>query len=190
MRLRDENKKEAIILATVKLVNEIGFVNSSVSKIAKEANVSPATLYIYYKNKEDLLISTYIEVKLKLGDALLKDFDDSLPLRDIFYKLWINGFEFIRKNRPLFLYTEQFSNSPYSDLVNHEEVEKHFQPFFKILQKGIEQKIIKDVPFDLINVFIFFPVLTLSNSKLCKSVELNEKTIEKAFTLAWDAIKL
>ena len=45
MRVKDEVKQDAIIEATIKLVNEIGFVSSSVSKIAKEANVSPATLY-------------------------------------------------------------------------------------------------------------------------------------------------
>lgn len=62
MRNKDELKQEAIIQATIKLVNKIGFVSSSVAKISKEANVSPATIYIYYKNKEDLLVSTYVEI--------------------------------------------------------------------------------------------------------------------------------
>ena len=63
MRVKDDIKQDALFEATVKLVNEIGFAASSVSKIAKEAGVSPATLYVYYKNKEDLLVSTYIEIK-------------------------------------------------------------------------------------------------------------------------------
>ena len=66
MRIKDENKQEAIRQATIKLVNEIGFASCSVSKIAKEADVSPATLYIYYKNKEDLIVSTYIDIKTKI----------------------------------------------------------------------------------------------------------------------------
>ncbi|MCK4754383.1 MAG: helix-turn-helix transcriptional regulator, partial [Calditrichia bacterium] len=69
MRVKDEFKQDALFNATVKLVNEIGFVAASVSKIAKEANVSPATIYIYYKNKDDLLVSTYIEIKKKIGMA-------------------------------------------------------------------------------------------------------------------------
>ena len=63
MRTKDDVKQEALVEATVKLVNQIGFAASSVAKIAKEAGVSPATLYIYYKNKEDLLVSTYVEIK-------------------------------------------------------------------------------------------------------------------------------
>ena len=37
MRIKDDIKQEALFQATVKLVNEIGFVSSSVAKIAKEA---------------------------------------------------------------------------------------------------------------------------------------------------------
>ncbi|MFC2134381.1 TetR/AcrR family transcriptional regulator [Bacteroidota bacterium] len=190
MRIKDENKQEAIIKATVKLVNEIGFVSSSVAKIAKEANVSPATLYIYYKNKEDLLVSTYVQIKQKMSAALLKDFDDTLPFRDILYKFWRNGFHFISANRSFYQFTEQFSNSPYSDLVNKDEMEKHFAPMIKVLQKGIEQKVIKDVSFDILAAFIFYPMMILSNPKHCAAFELNEENIEKAFILAWDAIKL
>lgn len=190
MRHKDESKQEAIIQATVKLVNEIGFVASSVSKIAKEANVSPATIYIYYKNKEDLLVSTYVTIKQKIGEAVLKDFDARLPIRDILRKVWFNIFEYIDDNREYFQFAEQFSNSPYSALVNKEEVEKSFLPMINVLHKGIEQKIIKDVDHDILAAFIYYPILILSNSKLCAGFEKNEKNIETAFTMAWDAVKL
>jgi AcrR family transcriptional regulator len=190
MRTKDEFKQEAIIKATIKLVNEIGFVASSVSKIAKEANVSPATIYIYYQNKEDLLVSTYVNIKKKLSLSILKDFDDSLPIRDIFKKLWFNTFDYISQHAEYFKFTEQFSNSPFAELVNKEEVEKSFEPMFEVIQRGIEQKIIKDVNFDILISFMFYPIFTLSNVRLCSGFEKNEKNIKTAFTLAWDAIKL
>ena len=136
-------------MATIKLVNEIGFVSSSVSKIAKEANVSPATIYIYYKNKEDLLVSTYIGIKLDLSKALLRDFNDQLPIRDILKNVWFNMFEYISQNLEYYKFVEQFSSSPYSTLVNKQEVEQFFVPLVRVLQTGIEQKIIKNVSFDI-----------------------------------------
>lgn len=190
MRNKDEHKKSEIIRATVKLVNEIGFVSCSVAKIAKEASVSPATLYIYYKNKEDLLVSTYIEIKQNLSEALIKNFNTSKPFRDILKTIWFNGFDFVLNNRDYNQFAEQFSNSPYSDLVDKKVIEKHFLPIILLLQKGIEQKIIKDVPFDLLTAFIFYPMMTLSNSKICSNIKLNKNTIELSFNLAWDAIKL
>ena len=189
MRHKDENKQDAIIKATIKLVNEIGFVASSVAKIAKEANVSPATLYIYYQNKEDLLVSTYIDIKKKISAAILKDFDDSQPIRDILKRMWFNAFDYTSQYPDYFQFTEQFSNSPYGSLVKKEEVEKYFEPMIKILQMGIQRKIIKDVSFDILSVYMFYPVMLLSNTRLCAGFELNMKNIETAFTLAWDAIK-
>ena len=190
MRVKDELKQDAIIKATVKLVNEIGFVSSSVAKIAKEAGVSPATIYVYYKNKEDLLVSTYVGIKKELSTMILEDFDESLPIRDIFRNFWNKAFKYTSQYPEYFQFTEQFSNSPYSELVDREEVEKFFEPMFRTISRGIEQKIIKDVAMDILAVFMFYPVMLISNPKLCENIDINEETIETAFTLAWDAIKL
>ena len=190
MRNKDIHKQEAIIKETVELVNEIEFASSSVAKIAKKASVSPATLYIYYRNKEDLLVSTYVALKKKMGRELLSNIDTSKPLRDIFFIFWKNTFIFIDKNRSFYKYSEQFSNSPYIELVNQSELEKSFEPFIKIVQQGIDQKIIKDVSFEILAAFIFFPVTAISNSKLCLGAEISDEVIETSFKLAWDAIKL
>ena len=190
MRTKDDEKEAALFEATVKLVNEIGFASSSVSKIAKEACVSPATIYVYYKNKEDLLVSTYIGIKLDLSKALLRNFDDKLPIRDILRSVWYNMFEYISNNLEYYKFVEQFSNSPYSALVNKQEVEQYFEPLAKVLQTGIEQKIIKNVNFDILTAFMYHPITVLANPSLCTDFELTEENIETAFTLAWDAIKL
>lgn len=189
MRIKDECKQDAIIEATIKLVNEIGFAATSVSKIAKEANVSPATLYIYYKNKEDLLVSTYVSIKQNIGKALLKEFDESKPIRDIMRQVWFNMFDYNLKNPQYFQFKEQFANSPFADLVNDAEFEKDFAPIINTIKRGIDQKIIKNVSFDIIAAFTFYPIMYLSNSKLCSDITLDAETIDQAFMLAWDAIK-
>jgi AcrR family transcriptional regulator len=190
MRTKDEQKKAALFKATVKLVNEIGFASSSVSKIAKEANVSPSTLYVFFENKEDLLVSTYIEIKQKMAAAMLADFDDSLPIRDIFKKAWFGIFKHISNNLELFDYCEQFANSPYSALVDKALLEKEFIPLINVFQKGIEQKIIKNVDMNLLGAFMFNPISRLANPRLCHDLELSADDLEMAFTMAWDAIKL
>ena len=105
-------------------------------------------------------------------------------------KVWSNAFNYIAKNNHYFQFIEQFSNSPFSGLVNKKEVEKYFEPIIGVLQKGIEQKIIKNVHLEILTAFIFFPAMTLSNPRLCETIEMNKLNIETAFTLAWDAIKL
>jgi AcrR family transcriptional regulator len=190
MRVRDELKQQAIIDATVKLVNEIGFVACSVAKIAAEAGVSPATLYVYYQNKEDLLISTYIGIKQEMSAAILHDLDTRQPLRDIFKSLWFNTFEFVTTKHSYYQFTEQFANSPYSGLVDHSRVDVHFEPLYRLIQRGIDEKIIKNVPADLLTVFLFYPITNLANDRLCRNFDHSTENIEQAFNMAWDAIRL
>ena len=190
MRIKDEEKQNALFEATVKTVNEMGFAAASVSKIAKQAQVSPATLYVYYSNKEDLLISTYIDIKKNFSRAILEDFDVSLPIRDILLNVWLAMSEYITNNTEHFRFTEQFASSPYFALVKPEVVQQYFTPIIEVLQKGIDQKIIKDVEHDILAAFIFYPVIALSNPRMCSDFKLSPENIKTAFNLAWDAIKL
>jgi len=190
MRTKDEEKQEALFEATVKLVNEIGFAASSVAKIAKEANVSAATLYIYYKNKEDLLVSTYLTIKRHTSQAILKDFDARQPIHDILKKAWSNMFRYTMEHSHYFHFAEQFAHSPYADLIDLEEIEGYFAPIIQTLEKGIDQKIIKNVSIDILKAFIYYPVVVLSNSRMCRDFEICEDNMETAFGLAWDAITI
>lgn len=190
MRTRDDKKQEALFLATLKIVNEIGFASSSVSKIAKEASVSPATLYVYFKNKEDLLVSTYLEIKMSMSAAVLAGLDEEKPLHDILHKVWCNTFSYVSSNREEFRYAEQFANSPYSELVDRSQVEAAYAPLIRIIKRGIEQKIIKDVDMDILGAFMFHPILVLANPNHCKSFEPTKENIENAFRMAWDALRL
>lgn len=58
-------KYEKIIEAAIDVIAENGFHQAQVSKIAKKAGVADGTIYLYFKNKEDLLLSLFRE-KLNL----------------------------------------------------------------------------------------------------------------------------
>lgn len=190
MRTRDDKKQEALFLATIKVVNEIGFAASSVSKIAKEAGVSPATLYIYFANKEDLLVSTYLEIKKSMGAAMLEGFDERAPVHDIFHRVWCNTFAYVSENQEEFRYAEQFSNSPFRDQVDMEQVQGYFEPIIRVVNRGVEEKILKDVGMDMMGVFLIHPIMVLANPRHCKGFEVTEENIETAFRMAWDALRL
>ena len=52
-------KYSSIIEAAVKVFAENGYHNAQVSKIAREAGVADGTIYLYFRNKEDILISVF-----------------------------------------------------------------------------------------------------------------------------------
>jgi TetR/AcrR family transcriptional regulator, fatty acid metabolism regulator protein len=53
------DKREAILGAATKVFAEKGFFNSKVADIAKAAGVADGTVYLYFKNKDDVLHSIF-----------------------------------------------------------------------------------------------------------------------------------
>ncbi|RHW40685.1 TetR/AcrR family transcriptional regulator [Neobacillus notoginsengisoli] len=58
-----------IIDAAVTVIAENGYHQAQVSRIAREAGVADGTIYLYFKNKEDILISLFEE---KMGTFIEK----------------------------------------------------------------------------------------------------------------------
>ncbi|MGB3097180.1 MAG: TetR/AcrR family transcriptional regulator [Candidatus Deferrimicrobiaceae bacterium] len=54
-------KRERILRAAIKIFSQKGFFSSKVSEIARSAGVADGTIYLYFKNKDDLLISLFEE---------------------------------------------------------------------------------------------------------------------------------
>ena len=53
------DKYDRILEAAVKVFAEQGFFQSTVSQIAREAGVADGTIYLYFKNKEDILVQFF-----------------------------------------------------------------------------------------------------------------------------------
>jgi TetR/AcrR family fatty acid metabolism transcriptional regulator len=71
--MKDENKHKKILKAAIKVFAEKGFYNSRVSEIAKEANVADGTIYLYFKNKDDILISLFEEEFGRIVENMRKE---------------------------------------------------------------------------------------------------------------------
>ena len=56
-----EEKYQAILDAATEAFAEYGYFSCQVSKIAKLAGVADGTIYLYFKNKEDILVSLFSE---------------------------------------------------------------------------------------------------------------------------------
>lgn len=83
MAKKTGDKYQAIIEAAVKIIAEYGYHSAQVSKIAREAGVADGTIYLYFKNKEDVLISLF---RNKMGEFTsivreeLKDIKDPFEM--------------------------------------------------------------------------------------------------------------
>lgn len=96
-----KGKHAKILRAAIKVFAKNGFHNSKISQIAKEAGVADGTIYLYFKNKDDILIRLFEE---KLDDIIfeltkkLKDIDNPCDKFKFFIR---NHLELVERNKSL-----------------------------------------------------------------------------------------
>lgn len=64
------DKRERILKAAIRVFARKGFYSTRVSEIAKAAGVADGTIYLYFKNKDDVLISIFQDRITKLLEVL------------------------------------------------------------------------------------------------------------------------
>ncbi|MBU8707186.1 fatty acid metabolism transcriptional regulator FadR [Bacillus subtilis] len=71
-----------IIDAAVEVIAENGYHQSQVSKIAKQAGVADGTIYLYFKNKEDILISLFKEKMGQFIERMEEDIKEKATVKE------------------------------------------------------------------------------------------------------------
>ena len=189
MRTRDQKKYDAVVKSSIELTNKLGFSGISISKIAKRANVSPATIYIYFENKEDLLTAIYCDIRKKAGESVLTNVDKSMSIKDQFYAIWMNSFSFYMKHPEYTQYREQFEQTKMMKEVNAGDFELN-KYTIELLSKGIRDGLIQDRPIPILISFAFIPIITLLRFHFNEILTISEKDISNACEIAWKAITL
>lgn len=64
------SKRDRILRAAVEVFARTGYFNAKVSEVAKAAGVADGTIYLYFQNKEDLLVSIFREQTSQYLSAL------------------------------------------------------------------------------------------------------------------------
>ena len=108
--------RDAIVEAVVRLVGRNGVQDVTMETVANEAGVAKGTLYIYFKDKQDLLRSTMNASLSPLRKRVDELLEGDLPPKDKLQKFVNLNLHFFDEHRHLFrilLYDRQFMPSHY-----------------------------------------------------------------------------
>lgn len=189
MRKKDENKKDAIIEATVLLSNELGFSDVSMSKIAKRADVSAATLYVYYENKEDMFRKVYMDVKKQMIRECSQGIIQEESVEQSVRKICRNLLRYMQEYTDEFLFIEQACNSPLATDEVIETLEQYNKTAIAIFQRGIDEGTLKQTSPALLISFCYYPIQQIFKEWRKDKSMLPDVDFEVVFQMCWDAIK-
>ncbi|WNH10309.1 TetR/AcrR family transcriptional regulator [Thalassobellus suaedae] len=175
------DKRNALIKSTIELVNNNGFHATPMSKIAQMANVSPATIYLYFENKQDLVNKTYIEVKAKYTDYAFETYNDTMSVEAGFELIWKRIADFKLKECKNAMFLAQCDNTPMIDEPSRQEGIKHLQPLLDLWERGKEEGIIKPISNYLLYAYAINPLSFLMIAQKRGAFKLDKTHIEEAY---------
>jgi AcrR family transcriptional regulator len=188
MRVKDEDKVTRIYAAAIKVVNRDGFQGSSMHKIAQEAKVSAATIYLYFTNKDDMIKKLFIHLKAKMGHSYFSNESDLTSSKGTFRTIWLNHYHYIMENMEEYNFLENFSNCPLIERVEKENKADYCPTFESLFDKSKSNGLIMNLNNDLLFSLLFSPINYVVKKSKSKDISLPMTELIEVFEASWRAI--
>jgi TetR/AcrR family fatty acid metabolism transcriptional regulator len=142
---REPERKSKILNSAIKIFGEKGFQNATIAEIAKDAGVGDATIYEYFKNKEDLMLAIPVEFTRELIPQIN---DHMMGIKGAFNKLrkfiwwWLN---FVEKNPGYgsIVLLELKTSKTYVSTEAYQAARSFYQIVLDIINEGQAEGLIK-----------------------------------------------
>ena len=185
MRKKDDEKEKKIKEAVIKLILQEGFYGTSISKIAKEARVSPATVYIYFDNKEIMFQDIYREYSEEIYNHLLNSVHQGMGGQQLIEILVRSYYNYIQQHKEIFNFVDQFSNCP--SLANGCCEIEGICNINNLIVEMKNNHIIKDYNNDNLLAILFSPVKEIAVNKNKSATEM-EQMLQEMIQIIQDVL--
>ncbi|MFD1000697.1 TetR/AcrR family transcriptional regulator [Ohtaekwangia kribbensis] len=197
MRTRDEQKELTIREKALEMIVEQGFDGFSMQKLAKAANVSPGTLYIYFKDRDDLIMKLWETQMKNMSDAILYNFDPEASFEEGLRVQWMNRARYLIENPLSMQFMEQIKYSPYHH-VSLTRLDNNFLDMMrKFAHNAIKRKELVKLPIEVYWSMAFAPLYQLVKMHITgrgmhsgpEKFVLDEKTMNMTLKLVLKALR-
>jgi AcrR family transcriptional regulator len=161
MRTRDENKEEAIRQQAIRMIATEGLDGFSVNKLARAAGVSPATLYIYYHDRDDLIIKLCSEVSARMLEWSLKDFRPDMTFEEGLRIQWINRAAYFMQYPQEVQFIEHVRYSHHYQKVAQLITKRFGEVLGPFMHNAIARQELRPLPFEVYWSVAFAPLYQL-----------------------------
>lgn len=145
MKSKSNEKYYRIINAATKIFAKKGFFQTKVSEIAKEAKVADGTIYLYFENKDSILISLFEEQMKRVLDDMREEISKETGAVKKIEKFALNHLKLIEQNKDVaeIIQVELRQSSKFMKEYKNEKFAEYLNLIGDIIQEGQEEGIFK-----------------------------------------------
>lgn len=178
---------ERIFSATDNLMAVEGLPNLSMHKIAKAAKISPGTIYIYFKNKEELLAQFARHIFLSFQRVMEKDHDETQSFAEQYRKMWWNIWTFLQSDPTIMSNMHQYESLPgFTDICREWEQDSLWHHF---CNKAKEAGEVADLPTHILFAISLESAINIAFKCQHFIKEVSTEMLESVIERTWRAVK-
>lgn len=189
MKLRDDRKTQQIFDAALLLVQDRGLAGITMCEIAREAGIATGTLYIYFKNKEELINNLFAVCRRASIDNYFSGYDATKPFKKGFCTVWKNILHYRVRNFEEVVFMDQCYHSPFLNECTKKLTNEMIHPLVQLVEKGKEEGWFKDVDTFVLLSFMIGCIHEGVKKAHYAQQPLNESSIETLFKMCWDGMR-
>ena len=142
---KNTEKYYRIIKAATKMFARKGFYKTRISEIAKEAKVADGTVYIYFENKDDILISLFEEQMKAVMDNMVEQISEETDPAKKLEKFALIHLQLIEQNPNMaeIIQVEVRQSSKFMKEYKNEKFVQYLDLISEIVREGQEKHIFK-----------------------------------------------
>jgi AcrR family transcriptional regulator len=99
---KKEKKRKMIMQAALKIFSKKGYSPAVLDEVAQEAGIAKGTLYLYFKDKEDLFYSTLMSVIDNLAGLMEERISEDLNPVEVLEMISLTQIQYFSRNREFF----------------------------------------------------------------------------------------
>ncbi|BAZ16030.1 TetR family transcriptional regulator protein [Calothrix sp. NIES-4071] len=185
MQKLDAAKREAILNAAKQRLRQYGIQKTTMQEIAKDVGIAVGTLYLYFKNKDDILIASAESYTQKHITDALEILNSQISPSEKLKAYIINRFRAALDTRQSISHAAELARAVIrlKPQLLEEQTNWMRENLYKIIQEGIDRNLFyidnieQDIEVFLYSIAYFFPVATTEKyhdpeeEKLCMVID-------------------
>lgn len=181
---------QRILAAANTLMAEVGVAHLSTHKIAKAAGVSVGTIYLYFKDKDDLLEKLVDFIFDQFQQAVEIELNSATPLFEQYRQIWLAYWQLMEQHPTIVQNIHQYESLPrfqsrLLSCLNQADV-----GWNKLVRFGQEAGVIAPLPPSVLHAMSFKPGRDLMYLQLLTGTPYSPAVLDEVIARTWKAITL
>lgn len=189
MRYKDPGKIPLLFDNALKIIGAKGLVGLKMSTLAREADMATGTVYLYFRNKANLLDAMYDYYQQKLAVSMAQGINEWATYEAQLRQKWYNYLLFLQQHPLEYYFFSQYRHANGRKGYIYSGRSDGLHSLRELLGKGQQIGILKKTPVELLLAHLCGSIYEILEASQDGRLGILTELTHHTWQMAWDAVR-